>query len=73
MAKTIGNPIEIRLEIHNGETPDLHWAKGCYTLTCEHEIEEASCALLEHTSELFNACADLLEEVASQIDTEGGT
>ena len=73
MAKAIGNPIEIRIEIHNGETPDLHWVKGCYTVTCEHEIDECRMLVCELTAEVITACTDLLEEVAGQIDTEEGT
>ncbi len=72
MAKVIGNPIEIRIEIHNGETPHLHWVKGCYDVTCEHEVAEKRMLLCELTAEVINACEDLLEQVANQIDAKEG-
>ncbi len=72
MAKEIGNPIEIRIEIHNGETPDVHWVKGCYRVNCEHGVTESRMLLCELSPQVINACTDLLEQVGNQIDAEEG-
>lgn len=73
MAKAIGNPIEIRVEVHNGATPDVHWVKGLYEVVCEHELAEARMLPITLTTDVINAVTDLLEEVAGQIDTHEGT
>lgn len=72
MAKEIGNPIEIRVQVQNGDGYPIDYVKACYTMTCEHEVEECRMLILTGNGALESAVGDLVEEAVSQINTEEG-
>lgn len=73
MAKALGNPIEIRALVKTSPNGDIiEWAKACYTVCCEHEINEDRMLVLTETDGLANAINDLVEEVVDQVNTYEG-
>ncbi len=72
MAKEIGNPIDVRVVVQNGDGYPIDQVKVFYTMCCEHEINEERRLVLTHTSPLLSAVGDLIEEAITQINTEEG-
>ena len=72
-SKELRNPIEIRALVQTNPNGDIiEWVKACYTVCCEHEINENRMLVLTETQGLANAINDLVEEAVDQVNTYEG-
>lgn len=69
MAKKIKNSFEVRaiISVCEGD-PCVDSAKLCYSVICEHDMEEVRMLILQNSDKLRAAVHDLGEEVVKQVD-----